>query len=101
KISSIARKQVHQAPHETLLVLDATNGQNALNQARAFTEMLGVTGVILAKLDSTAKGGMVFPIAHEMRLPVLFVGTGEHLDDFAPFDPVAFVEGLFDRDETS
>jgi len=101
KISSIARKQVHQAPHETLLVLDATNGQNALNQARAFTEMLGVTGVILAKLDSTAKGGMVFPIAHEMRLPVLFVGTGEHLDDFAPFDPVAFVEGLFERDETS
>lgn len=97
KISSIAQKQVHLAPHETLLVLDATTGQNALAQARSFMEMVGVTGVILAKLDSTAKGGMVFAIASELKLPVLFVATGESLEDFAEFCPEAFVEGLFEE----
>jgi len=95
KISSIARKQVHRAPHETLLVLDATTGQNALNQAKVFTETAGVTGVLLAKLDSSAKGGMIFAIGRELHLPVLFVATGEHIDDLAPFDPVAFVDALF------
>jgi fused signal recognition particle receptor len=95
KISGIARKQVHQAPHETLLVLDATTGQNALSQARTFTEMVGVTGVVLAKLDSTAKGGMVFAIANEMKLPVLFAATGETMDDWAEFDSREFVDGLF------
>lgn len=95
KISSIARKQVHQAPHETLLVLDATTGQNALSQAKTFTEMVGVSGVVLAKLDSTAKGGMVFAIANEMNLPVLFAATGEKMDDWAEFDPREFVESLF------
>jgi len=86
---------VHRAPHETLLVLDATTGQNALNQAKVFTETAGVTGVLLAKLDSSAKGGMIFAIGRELHLPVLFVATGEHIDDLAPFDPVAFVDALF------
>ncbi|MFO7697423.1 MAG: signal recognition particle-docking protein FtsY [Anaerolineae bacterium] len=95
KISSIATKQVHRAPHETLLVLDATTGQNALSQAKVFTETAGVTGVVLAKLDSSSKGGMVFAIGRELGLPVLFVATGEQPDDFAAFDPVAFVDALF------
>ncbi len=95
KISSIARKQVHRAPHETLLVLDATTGQNALNQAKMFAETAGVTGVVLAKLDSSAKGGMVFAIGRELGLPVLFVATGEQPDDWAPFDAVSFVNALF------
>jgi fused signal recognition particle receptor len=95
KISSIARKQVHRAPHETLLVLDATTGQNALKQAQEFTKVVGVTGVILAKLDSSAKGGMVFAIGRQLGLPVLFAATGEQMDDFAEFDPEAFVEALF------
>lgn len=95
KISSIARKQVHRAPHETLLVLDATTGQNALNQAKEFVKAVGVTGVILAKLDSSAKGGMVFAIGRELGLPVLFAATGEQLDDWAEFDPEVFVEALF------
>ncbi len=95
KMSGVARKQVHQAPHETLLVLDATTGQNALNQATAFTDVVGVSGVILAKLDSTAKGGMVFAVSHQLGLPIHFVGTGEKLDDFAPFDAEAFIQGLF------
>jgi fused signal recognition particle receptor len=95
KITGVAQKQVHQAPHETLLVLDATTGQNALAQARTFAQMVGVTGVVLAKLDSTAKGGMVLAIAGELGLPVLFAATGEAVDDFAPFDATAFVEALF------
>ncbi|NLG27278.1 MAG: signal recognition particle-docking protein FtsY [Chloroflexi bacterium] len=95
KISGVARKQVHQAPHETLLVLDATTGQNALSQAAKFNEMVGVSGVVLTKLDSTAKGGMVFAIAEELKLPVLFVTTGETVDDLAVFDPRTFVQGLF------
>lgn len=99
KIRGVAAKQVHQAPHETLLVLDATSGQNALVQARVFHEAIGVTGVILAKLDSSAKGGIVFSVARELKLPIFFIGTGETLDDFAPFDPEAFVDGLFEREE--
>ncbi len=95
KIRSIAQKQVHQAPHETLLVLDATTGQNGLSQAKTFQETIDVTGVVLAKLDSTAKGGVVFPIATELHLPVLFVATGEGIDDLAQFDAHQFVEGLF------
>ena len=96
KIRGIAAKQVHQAPHETLLVLDATTGQNALNQARHFKESVGVTGVVLAKLDGTAKGGVVFAIARELGVPVRFVGTGERIEDLAEFDPQAFVDGLFE-----
>jgi fused signal recognition particle receptor len=95
KLAGIAHKQVHQAPHEVLLVLDANTGQNALAQARHFTAAVGVTGVVLAKLDSTARGGMVFAVGAELGLPVLFVATGETMDDWAPFDAQQFVDGLF------
>ena len=96
KVRGVAQKRVHQAPHETLLVLDATTGQNALAQARHFQDAVEVSGVVVAKLDGTAKGGVVFAIAQELGLPVRFVGTGETLDDMAEFDAEAFVEGLFD-----
>jgi fused signal recognition particle receptor len=96
KIRGIAAKQVHQAPHETLLVLDATTGQNALSQARHFKESVDVSSVVLAKLDGTAKGGVVFAIAKELGVPVRFVGTGEKMDDLTEFDPQAFVDGLFE-----
>jgi len=95
KVRRVAARSVEGAPHETLLVLDATTGQNALSQARHFLEAVEVTGVILAKLDSTARGGMVFAIARELGLPVRFVGVGEGLDDLAPFDPDAFIQGLW------
>lgn len=97
KISAVTQKQVHLAPHEALLVLDATTGQNALTQARTFAEIVGVSGVILAKLDSTAKGGIVFAVASELGLPVLFAATGESLDDLAEFEPASFVDGLFEE----
>lgn len=97
KIYNVAKRSVHQAPHEVLLVLDATTGQNALVQARKFGEAVNVTGVVLAKLDSTAKGGMVFSIYQELGVPVRFIGTGEKIEDLAPFDPDAFVDGLFEE----
>jgi fused signal recognition particle receptor len=96
KVHGVAGKQVAEAPHETLLVVDATTGQNALSQARHFQEAVDVTGVVLAKLDSTARGGMVFAIAHELGLPVRFVGTGESMEDLVPFDADTFVDGLFE-----
>jgi fused signal recognition particle receptor len=96
KVRNVAAKAVPGAPHETLLVIDATTGQNALTQAKQFKDAVAVSGVILAKLDGTAKGGMVFAIAHELGLPVRFAGTGEHVEDWAEFDPDAFVDGLFD-----
>ena len=83
------------APHHTLLVLDATTGQNGLAQAKAFTQAVQCTGIVLAKLDGTAKGGIVFSIAEQTRLPVIFIGTGEGIDDLTPFDAEEFVEGLF------
>jgi len=92
----VCRQSVHSAPHEVLLVLDAPTGQNALNQATKFKESVNVTGVVLTKLDSTAKGGMVFAIYRELNLPVRFIGTGEGIQDLAPFDPDAFVDGLFE-----
>lgn len=95
KVRGVAAKQVHDAPHETLLVLDATTGQNALAQARYFKDDIEVTGIFLAKLDGTAKGGVVFAIAKELGLPIRFVGTGEGLEDMAEFDAQTFVEGLF------
>jgi fused signal recognition particle receptor len=95
KIYGVAQKNVHDAPHETLLVLDASTGQNALSQAKHFQEAVDVTGVVLAKLDGSAKGGMVFAIADNLGLPIRFVGTGESIDDLAEFDPDQFVEGLF------
>lgn len=96
KLYSIAGKQVHQAPHETFLVLDATTGQNAISQAKNFTEAAKVTGIILSKLDGTAKGGVAFAIAKELGIPIRFVTTGEKLDDIAEFDPQDFVDGLFE-----
>lgn len=96
KVYGVCRKSVHQAPHEVLLVLDAPTGQNALVQAEKFKESVQATGVILTKLDSTAKGGMVFAIYRELGLPVRFIGTGEKIGDLAPFDPDAFVDALFE-----
>jgi fused signal recognition particle receptor len=87
---------VHDAPHEVLLVLDEPTGQNALTQAASFKESVEVSGVVLTKLDSTAKGGMVFAIYKELDLPVRFIGTGEGIEDLAPFDPDVFVDGLFE-----
>ena len=95
KVRKVATRGADGAPHETLLVLDATTGQNALSQARHFQEAVDVTGVVLAKLDSTARGGMVFAIARELGLPVRFVGTGESLEDLAAFDADLFVQALF------
>lgn len=96
KVRKVAGRGVEGSPHETLLVVDATTGQNALSQARHFQEAVDVTGVVLAKLDGTAKGGMVFAIARELGLPVRFVGTGERMEDMMPFDADAFVDGLFE-----
>jgi fused signal recognition particle receptor len=96
KIRGVAAKQVHRAPHETWLVLDATTGQNALSQARHFKDVVNVTGIILAKLDGTAKGGIAFAVAHDLGLPIRFVGTGERVNDLTEFDAEAFVEGLFE-----
>ncbi|HUV91198.1 MAG TPA: signal recognition particle-docking protein FtsY [Anaerolineae bacterium] len=95
KVRKVAARGAEGAPHETLLVLDATTGQNALSQARHFQEAVDVTGAVLAKLDSTARGGMVFAISRELGLPVRFVGTGESLEDLAPFDAGLFVQALF------
>ncbi len=94
KIRRVAQRVDASAPHETLLVLDATTGQNGLAQAKYFTEAVGVTGIILAKLDSTAKGGIVLAICDQLKLPVQLIGTGETLDDLARFDPQDFVEAL-------
>ncbi|MFQ5610821.1 MAG: signal recognition particle-docking protein FtsY [Anaerolineae bacterium] len=96
KLHSIARKQVHAAPHETYLVLDATTGQNAVSQARHFKDSVKITGVFLTKLDSTAKGGVVFAIGRELGVPVRYVGTGETLNDVAEFEPESFVDALFE-----
>jgi len=95
KVRRVAAKQVHRAPHETLLVLDATTGQNGLAQAIHFKEAVDVTGIVLAKLDGTAKGGVVFAIARELDLPIRFVGTGEGVEDLAGFDAATFVQNLF------
>jgi fused signal recognition particle receptor len=81
-----------------LLVLDATTGQNGLTQAKYFTEAVRVTGILLAKLDSTAKGGIVLAICDELKIPILYIGTGQELEDFAPFDPQEFIEALFSRE---
>ena len=94
KMRRVAAKQVHRAPHEILLVLDASTGQNAILQAKGFKEASGVTGIILTKLDSTARGGAILSINKQLGIPVRFVGTGEKLEDLAEFDPVSFVEGL-------
>jgi fused signal recognition particle receptor len=94
KVRRVAAKLDGSAPHEVLLVLDATTGQNGLSQARYFTEAVGVTGILLAKLDGTAKGGIVLAICDELEVPIQLIGVGEGLDDMATFDARAFVEAL-------
>ena len=96
KIRRVAGRAVDGAPHETLLVLDATVGQNGLAQARAFLESAGVTGVVLTKLDGTAKGGIAVAITAELGVPVRYVGVGEQLDDLVPFSAAEYVEALFE-----
>jgi fused signal recognition particle receptor len=98
KVRNVAAKARPGAPHETWLVLDGTTGQNALTQARQFKEAVEVTGIIITKLDGTAKGGMVFAVSHELALPIRFIGIGEKITDLTPFDPDAFVDGLFDTE---
>lgn len=99
KVKRVIGRVDPSAPHEVLLVLDASQGQNALQQARLFNEALGVTGVVLTKLDGTAKGGIVFALASELKLPIRFIGTGESAEDFDEFDPEDFVDSLLKRKE--
>jgi fused signal recognition particle receptor len=95
KIRRVAARAMEGAPHEVLLVLDATVGQNGLQQAREFTNVAGVTGVVLTKLDGTAKGGVAVAIAHDLKLPIRYVGVGEGIDDLIPFSPQEYVDALF------
>jgi fused signal recognition particle receptor len=98
KIRRVIEGRLEGAPHETLLVLDATTGQNGLQQAKLFQEAVGVTGVVLTKLDGSAKGGIVLPVAVELGLPVKLVGVGESLEDLQPFDPADFARALVGAD---
>lgn len=98
KIKAVSSKVIPDAPHEVLLVLDGTTGQNAIQQAMKFREMVDVTGVIVTKLDSTAKGGMIFAINHDLGLPIHYVGLGEKVTDLVFFQPDYFVDSLFDED---
>lgn len=96
KMDRTTKRVIPDAPHEVLLVLDATTGQNGLEQARKFTETAGVTGIVLTKLDGTAKGGVVVAISRELNLPIRYVGVGEKADDLLPFEPESYVASLFD-----
>jgi fused signal recognition particle receptor len=95
KIRRVAGRAADGAPHEVLLVLDATVGQNGVQQAKEFTQVAGVTGIVLTKLDGTAKGGVAVAIAHDLKLPILYVGVGEGIDDLIPFSPDEYVDALF------
>jgi fused signal recognition particle receptor len=97
KVHRVIGKAMPGAPHAVWLVLDATTGQNALQQAKAFKSAVGVTGVILAKLDSSARGGMAFAIQRELGLPILYAGLGEKPEDLTPFSPDAFVDGILGK----
>lgn len=97
KVKKTLQKIDPTAPHEVLLVLDGTIGQNALNQAKQFNEIIGVTGICITKLDGTAKGGIIFAIAQETKIPIRFIGIGESIDDLKPFDAKEFVEDLIER----
>jgi len=96
KIVRVCNKAMEGAPHRKLLILDATAGNSAINQAKAFDEMVGVDGIIITKLDGTAKGGAILSISNRLGLPILFVGTGEKMEDLAPFDPNEYVETILD-----
>ena len=91
KVRNVIARKIPGSPHEVLLVLDATNGQNAIRQAEVFTQSIGCTGIILTKLDGTAKGGVVVAVKQAMDLPIKFVGVGEAIDDLQPFDPDALL----------
>jgi fused signal recognition particle receptor len=95
KIRDVVAKRIEGAPHEVLLVLDATTGQNAIAQAQNFTKAVNVTGIMLAKLDGTAKGGVVLAIKNQLNIPVKFIGLGETPQDIETFDPARFVDALF------
>ena len=97
KIRRVAARATEGAPHEVLLVLDATVGQNGVQQAREFTTVAGVTGIVLTKLDGTAKGGVAVAIAHDLKLPIRYVGVGEAIDDLIPFSPDEYVDALFEE----
>ena len=97
KIGRVIDRELPQADKEILLVVDATTGQNAVNQARQFKEAAGITGIVLTKLDGTARGGVVLAIREDLQVPVKFIGVGEGIDDLQPFDPVQFAAGLFDE----
>lgn len=99
KIREVIERKIPGAPHEVLLVLDATSGQNALEQARVFGEAVGVTGLFLAKLDGTARGGIAIAIRDSLSVPVKLVGVGERVEDVQPFDPDSFIDAMFDADE--
>jgi fused signal recognition particle receptor len=95
KVDRVVRRRLEGAPHETLIVLDATVGQNALSQVKAFGEAVTLTGLVLAKMDSSGRGGVVVALREAFGIPVKAVGTGEGVDDLEPFDPQAFLEGIF------
>ena len=95
KVKRVISREIPDAPHEVLLALDATTGQNALMQAKIFKEVTDVSGIVLTKLDGTAKGGIVLAIRHQLSIPVKFVGLGEQMDDLQPFDAERYVYGLF------
>jgi len=99
KIRDVVARRIEGAPHEVLLVLDATSGQNAIQQAKMFGQAINVTGIILAKLDGTAKGGVVIAIREQLNIPVKFVGLGEKPEDIESFDPIRFIKALFGEDE--
>ncbi len=98
KIKRVMQKCITDAPHEVLLVLDATTGQNAIQQAKQFHDAVGLTGLVVTKLDGTAKGGIVLSISQSLKLPVRFIGVGEKIDDLQPFNSHAFVEALFEKE---
>lgn len=98
KIKRVLQKNDVDAPHEIMLVLDASIGQNALNQARIFHQAVGVTGITMTKLDGTAKGGILFALAHQLEIPFRYVGVGEGIDDLRPFDPSQFIHAIFNHD---
>ncbi len=99
KIKRVITKVSTEAQHEVLLVLDATTGQNAIQQAKLFNEAVGLTGLIITKLDGTAKGGVIFAVTNALKVPVRFIGVGEKIDDLQPFDSEKFVEALFEKEE--
>lgn len=99
KINRVIERELPEASLEALLVLDAATGQNAVNQAREFKNVTKITGIVLTKLDGTAKGGIIIPIRNELQIPVKFVGVGEGIDDLMPFSANEFVDGIFDNEE--